>query len=109
MLRIPYTIEMQKQDKLHDKEKEDYNTMYILHRYIIKQAREQGFDGIDITEFSEEGYEYLTTLFGNARHQEFVSSGKMDIDSYAKCKDLIVALNEFTTKYYSNTNLRNAL
>lgn len=96
MLRIPYTIEMQKQDKLHGNAKEDRDLMRKLHNSIIEQAEKQGFQGITETDlFTLSGdYEVLTTVFRDKEHRERVSLGIEEPNTVGRCDCLIINLNK---------------
>ena len=45
-MKLTYTDEMQKQDKLWETEKEDTNIMLSLYDSIIQEAKQLGFNGI---------------------------------------------------------------
>lgn len=100
MLRIPYTIEMQKQDRLHGDAKEDRDIMAKLHSSIIEEAKNQGFRGTTESElFTLSGDdEFLTTVFKSSEEQELVSLGHIEPRTTGTCRGLLGYLNECMEK-----------
>jgi|SRR5699024_1090608 len=106
MLRIPYTIEMQKQDRLHGDAKEDRDIMAKLHSSIIEEAKNLGFKGTTESElFTLSGDdEFLTTVFKSLEEQELVSLGHVKPRTTGTCKGLIMYLNECMEKDHHEDN-----
>lgn len=97
---IPYSIEMRELDRLYSDNTVDPNLMEAMHLRIINQAKAQGFRGLAQTEIHDD--EVLSTVFADNKHRNDTHQGIIDVDNYALCKNLILALNrthEFNTKY----------
>ena len=106
MLRIPYTIEMQEQDRLHSDAEEDREIMTKLHSSIIDQAKSQGFKGTTESElFTLSGdNEFLTTVFKSLEEKELVSLGDVEPRTTGTCRGLIMYLNECMEKDHYKDN-----
>ena len=98
LIKLTYTKEMEKQDKLWETEEEDTVVMERLFKEIVKEAKEKGFTGYcDIYQGPGEA---ICEIFTTKEEYELSVSTMMDTLMVGYCKPLM----EYLEKYL-NTNL----
>lgn len=87
--KLTYTKAMTKQDMLWNSKDEDLDIMYSLHKSIIAEAKENGWQGFSETFICNQ--EVVTEFYSNRNDK---INEKNCYFSCGKCKDLLKALEK---------------
>lgn len=97
MMKLTYTEEMKKQDKLWQSQNEDFVVMEKLYNEIIDEAKGKGFKGV--TYIYSVGSEMLCQIFNNEEEKKLADLGSYnDYDEVGYCKPLIEKLEDMINK-----------
>lgn len=96
MIKLTYTDEMKKQDKLWSESNEDLDVMEKLYREIEEEAKQKGFNGIAYIYDGES--EKLCTIYESKEQEELARLGKVEVEDFGYCKPLILYLETLLNK-----------
>lgn len=99
MIKLTYTEEMKKQDKLWQTESEDLELMDKLYNQIVKEAKGKGFKGV--VEIYEANGEMVSEVYESKEEQRLVEDGKLDLhgeNMSGYCKPLIEKIEEIMSR-----------